>query len=219
MRFVEGEKEVDGEEGQGVGVQVSGVVLAGGRSRRLGVDKALLRLGGRSLIERVVDSLRELSDDILVVTNAPERFVDVLDNVRYVPDALPYSAALVGVYSGLRAARHDYALVVACDMPFLNVGLLRYLVSRAVDCDVVIPRHPQGLETLHAVYSKACLTPMERQLQADELVIVDFFRQVRVCYVEQAQLAAFDPEGRSFVNINTPADLELALRIEEAQEG
>lgn len=191
-------------------VKTSGVVLAGGSSSRLGFDKALLLLDGHPLIERVVQALDAVVDECIVVTNAPGRLEGVLEGVRFVPDAWPTPAALVGIYSGLLAARYRTVVVVACDMPFLSVPLLEHLVAIAPGCDVVMPRHRKGTEALHAVYSKRCIAPIRRLLERDEEVIVRFLPEVNVCYVDEPVLREFDPEGLSFVNINTPADLELA---------
>jgi len=194
-------------------VKVSGGVLAGGKSSRLGFDKSLVPLGKQSLIARVVEKLRDVTEDCIVVTNTPQKFADVLDGVRFVSDAYPRRAALVGVYSALRAARHEHVLIVACDMPFLNVDLLNYLISLSPGYDVVIPRRAEGLETLHAVYSVHCMKPIQRLLEAGEVMIVKFFSEVRVCYVDDADLRRFDPEGLSFININTPDDWEYAQAL------
>jgi molybdopterin-guanine dinucleotide biosynthesis protein A len=196
-------------------IDISGVILAGGKSRRLGVDKAFLTLGGRTLITRAIETMRQVTDDVIVVTNDPGRFATLGAEVRLVPDAFPRAAALVGLYSGLQAAAHDQALVVGCDMPFLNIRLLRHLVEIRPECDVVIPRRAQGLETLHARYSRRCLPAIERLLHAGGAVIFDFFPEVDVCYVDEPELRAFDPEGRSFVNVNTPQDWERVQMMEK----
>ena len=193
--------------------KVSGVILAGGKSSRLGFDKSLVPFNGRLLIARVVETMDAIVDEVIIVTNTPDKLAGGVEGVRFVGDAWPRSAALVGIYSGLLAARHRYALVVACDMPFLSAPLLQHLVALAPGCDVVIPRHQKGTEALHAVYSKRCIGPIRRLLQRDEAVIVKFFPEVRVCYVDEPVLREFDPEGLSFVNINTLGDLEYAQAL------
>ena len=193
--------------------KVSGVILAGGRSSRLGFDKSLILLNDRPLIARVVETMDAIVDECIIVTSTPDKLAGVVEGVRFVADAWPRPAALVGIYSGLLAARHRYALVVACDMPFLSTPLLQHLVARAPGCDVVIPRHQKGKEALHAVYSKRCIEPIRRLLQRDEAAIVKFFPEVKVCYVDEPVLREFDPEGLSFVNINTPGDLEYAQAL------
>ena len=193
--------------------EVSGGVLAGGASSRLGFDKSLIPFGGRPLIARVVETLRGVTDDCIVVTKTPKKFSGVLDGVRFVPDAYPLKAALVGIYSALLAARHEHVLVVACDMPFLNVDLLSYLMALSPGYDVVIPRRAKGVEALHAVYSVQCIQPIERLLRQGKVMIVNFFPEVRVRYVDTPELRRFDPDESSFININTPDDRAYAQAL------
>ena len=118
----------------------------------------------------------------------------------------------------MQASRFEKALIVAGDMPFLNAPLLRYMVGLAGDFDVVIPRTPMGVEPLHAIYSKACLGPINDLLSTGVLRIIRFFQEVRVRYVEPEEIITFDPHCRSFLNINTPEDLERAREVAEALE-
>lgn len=202
----------------GNAVAASGVVLAGGQSRRLGVEKSLLLLEGQPLLVRALDRLAEVSDDLIVVTNEPQRYEPLELAARLVPDERPGVGSLMGIYSGLKAARHAYALVVACDMPFLNLALLRHLLALAPGHDVVIPRRGEHVEPLHAVYGRACLPAMERVLARGRRQIIAFFDQVRVRYVARAEVERFDPQRLSFVNVNTPQDWERvqALAAEKA---
>lgn len=193
--------------------KISGVILAGGRSSRLGFDKSLIPFHGRPLIARVVDTMSAIVDECIIVTNDPDKLVGVVEGVRFVADAWPRPVALVGIYSGLLASRHQYALVVACDMPFLSAPLLEHLVTLAPGCDVVMPRHRKGTEALHAVYSRQCIGPITRLLERDEAAIVKFLPEVKVCYVDEPVLREFDPEELSFVNINTLGDLERAQAL------
>ena len=185
---------------------ISAVVLAGGESRRLGQDKCMLLVEGQSLLDRTLGLLASLAGDLVVVSNDPRRTVDLPFPVRLVPDRQPGVGALMGLYSGLHAARHDRAVAVACDMPFLSLPLLRHMVSLSVDYGVVLPRLGDLVEPLHAVYGKGCLGPMERQLSRGRRRIVSFFDDVRVCYVEQAEVDRYDPRNLSFLNVNTPDD-------------
>ena len=186
--------------------RTSVVILAGGHSRRLGRDKSLLPVGGEPLLARTVHRLAPLSDDVIVVTNDAHRYKPLDLPVRLVPDDQPGVGSLMGVYSGLRAARHPLALTVGCDMPFLNVPLLHYMLSLAPGYDVVIPRVEGLMEPLHAVYRETCLGPMERLLEAGRRQIIAFFGQVRVRHVEEDEVDRFDPQRLSFVNVNTPED-------------
>ncbi len=185
---------------------ISAIVLAGGQSTRLGRDKSFLIVDGVPLIERTVRILEGLSDDLIVVANDSQRYASLGSAARLVPDERPGVGALMGVYSGLKAARHDHALVLACDMPFLSLPLLRYMIALAAAHDVVIPRARGHLEPLHAIYGKACLGPMADLLDRDQLKIITFLDSVRVHYVEEAEIELLDPGHLSFLNVNTPAD-------------
>ncbi len=191
---------------------ISCIVLAGGESKRMGAaDKAFLRIGGLTLIEGVVEKMARIGDEVIIVANSPQEY-DHLE-ARLVGDIYPGTGALGGIYSGLRAARSDYGLVVACDMPFLDLRLLRYMILLSPGQDVVIPRVGGLTEPLHAIYSKECLQPMERLLSARRLRIVGFFPEVRVRYIKEHEVKLFDPQCLSFFNVNTPADLEKARSL------
>ena len=194
---------------------VSGIVLAGGRSLRLGVNKAFVKVGGIPLIERVLERLNRLSDDVLAATSDTEGCMDL--GVKVVEDVWPGMGTLGGIYSGLLAARYERALVVGCDMPFLNAPLLRYMILLSEDYDVVIPNLDGLLEPLHAVYSKASLKPIERLLRAGDLRITHFLLEVRVRYVDRSEVELLDPELLSFFNVNTPEDLQQAQELAARQ--
>jgi molybdopterin-guanine dinucleotide biosynthesis protein A len=196
---------------------VSGIVLAGGQSSRLGTDKSFVNVNGQSLIEQIVAKLARLSDDVIIVTNSPEKY-DRLE-AKLVGDIYPGKGALGGIYSGLRAAANAYSLVVACDMPFLDLNLLRYMILLACGHDVVIPRIGGLLEPLHAIYSQSCLEPIDRLLARGGLKIIDFFSEVRVRYVEEDEVDIFDPQRLSFFNVNTPNDLEEVKKLVRRGKG
>jgi molybdopterin-guanine dinucleotide biosynthesis protein A len=184
---------------------VSIAVLAGGQSKRMGQDKAFLEVGGEPVIERVLAVVRPLSDDCFISTNSPTKYEQF--SLRLVSDIYPDKAALGGIYSVIQAARHPAVLVVACDMPFLQADLLNYLMELAPLADVVVPLiNPPQPETLHAVYSKRCLPAIESRLLANRLRITGFFEEVSVRYVERSEIATFDPDFHSFVNMNTPTE-------------
>jgi molybdopterin-guanine dinucleotide biosynthesis protein A len=190
---------------------ITSILLAGGRSARLGSDKAFLQVNGEFLIERTLRRLGQISEELIIVANEVDRYEQFEGMV--ITDILPGKGALGGIFSGLTRASNHHSLVVACDMPFLNVSLLRYMQGVAADYDVVIPRVGGLTEALHAIYSKNCLPFMERQLQMGDLRIVHFFPQVRVRYVEQEEMETFDPEHLSFFNINSQEDLDRARAI------
>jgi len=196
---------------------MTSIVLCGGKSLRLGRDKALERLGAQSLIERVIDRLSPLGTEIILVT-AGEHQSSLPDlKVKRVPDVYPGKGALVGVYSGLRAASTFYSLVVACDMPFLNIALLRHLMELSPGFDIVIPKLEGKLEPLHAVYSKGCLGPIEDMLGEDWLKVTDLPDRVRARYVGDDEIEMFDPERNSFLNVNSESDLQRAKVLLEKE--
>jgi len=194
---------------------VSGIVLAGGQSRRLGRDKALERLGGQALIRRVIERVSAGTSEIIVVVAEGSRGESLPLTVhdRVALDIHPGCGPLGGIFSGLSAAREDWGLVVACDMPFLNPKLLMYLMSGREGVDAVVPVLGGRPEPTHALYSKACLPHIERRLKSNDLRISGFFGNVRVKYVPEPDIAGLDPEFLSFFNVNSPSDLELARTL------
>ena len=179
-----------------------------------GRPKALLELGGRRIIDRVVSAVAPWVSDLLIVTNTPDLYEFL--GLPMVPDVYPDHGSLGGIFSGLRAAPGDAAFTVACDMPFLHPGVVRLLVERASGGDVVIPRVGDQLETLHAVYAKACLPHIESRLLTGRLQIVGFFESVRVVEIGEDELASFGDPAIVFMNVNTPGELERARAIEAA---
>ena len=180
--------------------------MAGGRSRRMGQDKAWIELDGVPIIRRVLEVLGEVADDVLVVAN-DERYGSL--GVPVVGDRFPDGGALGGIATGVGAATHERVLVAACDMPFLRADLWRLLLDRADGADAVVPKVNGEYETLHALYTKACLAPMERALEGGRMRVISFFGDVRVREVGEGELRAIDPELRAFTNVNTPEELAL----------
>lgn len=187
---------------------MTGVVLAGGKSTRMGANKAALRLGGRPLIDGVVEVLRSLFPEVLIIANAPGLY-DYLGLPVY-PDRIPDKGSLGGLYTGLTYASHPAAFFAACDMPFLNAALIASLRDAAPGYDAVVPRTPEGLQPIHAVYGKACLPVMEALIAAGRLKIDRLFPRVRTRVVEEADLRRLDPDLDSFLNCNTPAEFAAA---------
>ncbi len=205
--------------------RASGVILAGGASRRMGRDKAWVEFQGQPLVERVIARLSQVCDETIVVTNVPEPYRHL--RVQVVADVLPDRLPVVGIYSGLRAAKFEHAIVVACDMPFLNPALLEYMLTLAEGYDLVIPSawdvrdlkartrertSVKGCELhpLHAVYYKGCLGAIEAQLLARKRRVVDFYPEVNIRVVSTEEVNAIDPQGLSLFNANTPELLARA---------
>jgi molybdopterin-guanine dinucleotide biosynthesis protein A len=198
-------------------MRITGVIQAGGRSARMGGrPKALMELGGRRIIDRVAEVVREVADDVLIVTNTPDLYTSL--GLPMVPDAFPDHGSLGGIYSGLRAAPGDAAFTVACDMPFLMPEVARLVTERAGEADVVVPRVGQQFETLHACYAKSCLAPIEARLRAGRLKIVGFYDEVRVLAIGEAEVARFRAPEVVFMNVNTPEELEAARLLLPALE-
>jgi molybdopterin-guanine dinucleotide biosynthesis protein A len=196
-------------------LDISSIILAGGKSLRLGHDKVLEKIGDKSLLEQVVSRIDSFSKDIIIVT-APERTFAPLANhpkVKIVSDIFPGQGSLGGIYTGLVESSSFYNLVVAADMPFLNESLARYMIEKSDGFDFVLPRVNNLFEPLHAVYSKNCIAPIKSILEQGKKVIVELFDYVKVRYIEAEEIERFDPKHLSFFNINTKADLDLARDI------
>lgn len=201
---------------------LSAAILAGGQSRRMGTDKALLRLTPDSptLVELVLAAVRTVADEVFLVAN-DDRLAHL--GLRTVPDAFPGAGSLGGIYSAVAGSRTTHCLIVACDMPFLSVPLLRALAAVPRDYDVLAPylnvgANRQGgdagvYETLHAIYSRTTLPAMHEQLVIGQYRIVGFFPQVRVQRFPEAAVRAHDPNLRSFFNVNTPERLVEARQL------
>ena len=194
-------------------IEVTGVLLAGGKSRRMGEDKRHLLVGEQTLLERGLDVLRSTFQDVLVVIAQDSPPLDVEAHV--VRDLVPDCGSLGGLYTGLMQAATPYIFVVACDMPFLDPAVIAQFTSRRTDADIVMAKLASRIHPMHALYSKRCLPVVERMIQARQLKIQEMVsdRSLHVRYVTEGDLRAIDPSGRSFQNVNTHADLEAARSL------
>jgi molybdenum cofactor guanylyltransferase len=183
---------------------MTGVILSGGRNRRMGENKAFLRVGGERLIDRTVRLFRELFREVMIVTANPLDYID--QQAAIVTDILPERGALGGLYTGLFYAAEEYAFIAACDIPFLNRAFIEYMASRAPGYDIVVPAPPDGLQPLHAVYARRCLPAIRSLLDQGRLQIKELYPGQRILKIEPEVLHRFDPEGRMFLNVNTPED-------------
>ena len=188
-------------------------IIAGGQSRRMGRDKAFVELGGKPLIERVIERSAELGQaETILITNSAADYAHL--GLPMHGDIFPDKGSLGGIYTALTRASQSAVLVLACDMPFINPDLLRFMIAQLdEDTDIVAPRvdgYPQGL---HAIYRKTCLEPIREKLEADRLKIIGFYDRMKVCYLDEADYAPFDADGRAFMNLNTPAELAEAQRL------
>lgn len=199
----------------GTDIEVSGVILAGGLSRRLGRDKAVEPVDGVPLIGRVMSRLSKVSQQTVVVVNEAGRVaaLPLPASAKTAVDIYPDKGSLGGIFTGLSAADGEWAFVVSCDMPFLNTKLLARMLSLREGFDVVVPVIDGRPEPTHALYNKACLPHMQRRLEADELKIIGFFEEVRVFYLAEEELDRLDPDRLSFFNVNTQKDLDRAHEL------
>ena len=196
-------------------MDISCIILAGGKSLRFGHDKLLEKIGNTSLLEKVISLIDPISKDIIIVTAEKRAFTRIVKNTRIkiVNDIFPGQGSLGGIYTGLVKSDSFYNLVVAADMPFLNESLLRYMIKVADGYDFVLPRVGKWYEPLHAIYSKNCINPINSILEKGKKVIVELFDYVKVKFIEVKEIDRFDPKHLSFFNINTKEDLEIAKSI------
>ena len=198
-------------------MDISCIILAGGKSIRFGHDKVLERIGNTSLLEQVISHVEPISKDIIIVTAKERTFAQLANHpkVKIVNDILPGKGSLGGIYTGLIKSESFYNLVVAADMPFLNESLLRYMIKVADGYDFILPHVNTWYEPLHAIYSRNCIDPIKSILEQGKKVIVELFNYVKVRYVDANEIDQFDPKHLSFFNINTREDLERAKKITE----
>jgi len=196
-------------------LDTSCIILAGGKSLRLGHDKILENVGNKSLLEQVISRIESFSREIIIVTAEERSFPQLVcqPNLQVVSDIFPGKGSLGGIYTGLVTSDSFYNLVIASDMPFLNQTLLGYMIEVSDGFDFVLPRIDNLFEPLHAIYSKNCVAPAEFILKQGRKVIIELFDFVKVRYVEAEEIDRYDPQHLSFFNINTKKDLELARKI------
>ncbi len=194
-------------------IEVTGVLLAGGKSRRMGEDKRYLVVGEETLIERGLSVLRSTFQEVLVVIaqGSPPLRVDA----KVVRDLVPECGSLGGLYTGLMQAATPWIFVVACDMPFLDQAIIAQFTSRRAAADIVMAKLAARLHPMHALYGKQCLPVMDQMILARQLKIQELvsYASLRVQYVTEVDLLTIDPSGRSFQNVNTPQDLEAARSL------
>ena len=189
-------------------------IQAGGQSSRMGADKALKTFLGRPLIQRVIDRLSPIADEIIVTTNRPEDYLFL--NLRLFTDLKPGRGSLGGLYTAIASASHPIVAVIACDMPFASATLIetasRLLVEE--EADVVIAKSEEGYEPLHAVYRReTCLPAIESAIEADQWKVIAWFPNVKVRVLTPEELRLTDPSRLAFWNVNTPEEFTKAEQI------
>ncbi len=188
-------------------------IQAGGKSSRMGEDKALKPFLGRPLIQRVIDRLSPIADEVIITTNHPEKYHFL--GLPLYPDIQADRGALGGLYTALSSASHPAVAVVACDLPFASPELLQhaYELLNELQVDVVIPQSEEGLEPLQALYRReTCLPAIETALVAGQWKVIAWFPQVKVKTLTPVEVAPFDPHRLIFWNLNTPEEFTEAER-------
>lgn len=184
---------------------VTVAILAGGLSRRMGTNKSFLSLAGKPLIQHVIERVSALRLPVILITNTPEQYAHF--GLPMYGDVYPQCGSLGGLYTALHSSLTDYTLCVACDMPFLNVDLLRYTLDLRSGVHSVVPYIAGNYESLHTVYHRTCLPVIQEQLERGRLRIHDIYIHLQVRLVTEVEIERFDPEQRSFVNLNSPDDV------------
>jgi molybdopterin-guanine dinucleotide biosynthesis protein A len=188
----------------------SAIILTGGKSSRMGRPKALLLFDDEPLIVHIVRRLKGLFADVVVVA-APEQELPPLPAIL-VRDEVAYQGPVGGIYYGLKAAGSEVSFVTSCDVPFLNFPLISYLISQISNQDVAVPYWQERFQPLHAVYRNDVRPLLKEQLERGELRPIFLYEKVRTRKIAEEEIRRFDPEGLSFLNMNTPEDYEQALR-------
>jgi molybdopterin-guanine dinucleotide biosynthesis protein A len=187
---------------------MTGIILAGGKNSRMGINKAFLEIDGTRLIDNILAVYQKIFSEIIIVTNDPLSYTEFPDTL-IVTDIYKDKSALGGIYTGLFYATHDYSFVAACDMPFINEDFIIYLTGQVGKHDVIVPELSEGFQPLHAIYSRNCLSHIKKLLSADKLKIAGFYKEVRLLSIPEEKIKPFNKDGRLFLNVNTPKDLKV----------
>ncbi len=202
------------EAGHVMAERMTGIILSGGKSSRMGLNKAFLEIDGERLIDRVVRQFKSLFPEVILVTNEPLLYLD--QDIPLVSDIYKRKGPLGGLYAGLYYASYEYAFLCACDMPYLNVEFIRYMTEGMDGYDIVVPETSEGYFPLHAVYSRRCLPGIKNLLErGDRLKMTGCFRGMRVFFVPESVIRTYDPDGTMLLNINTEEDLKRALAFRQ----
>ena len=192
---------------------VTGVILAGGKSSRFGSNKAFADVNGRQLIERVIAVMGSVFEKLIIITNDPDEYSAL--GISMYKDLIKGLGPLGGIYTGLEKMPDRFGFFVACDMPFLNEDLIRYITEmNKNEYDAVVPKIDWKMEPLHSLYSKTCLPPIRGLIESGECMINKFFQTIRTRFINEDEIRQHDPLMRSFYNINRPGELIEAVNRE-----
>lgn len=195
----------------------TGVILAGGKSSRMGRDKSLLMYDNKTIIARAVEELAGVVKEIIIISNQLDKYG--FPGVKEVSDKFTGMGPLAGIQAGLLAADHDRIFVTACDMPFLDGRLVKFLLEQSDGFDVTVPQIGSYLQPLFAVYHKRCLPHVEACLKQNISKIIAFYPNVQVNYVGENLIRAINDPETVFYNVNTPKDYEEIIKMEGSNAG
>lgn len=186
---------------------ITGIILAGGRSRRIGKDKAFLPIDNEPMIQKELKIFQQVFSKIIVVTNTPDKYKH-FEGIKIITDIIPECGPLGGIYSGLSLSDTEYSFFAACDMPFINKDMVFYIINQLDGVWAVVPFYGGKTQPLFAAYSKECLLSIEKQLSLKKFAIKEYLKGIIVKFIQENELKDFDNDGRSFVNINTIKDYD-----------
>jgi molybdopterin-guanine dinucleotide biosynthesis protein A len=195
--------------------EVTGVILAGGKSSRYGTNKAFVEINGTRLIDRVATVMRAIFKRVILVTNCPREY-----SYLYLPahqDLIQGLGPIGGIYTGLETIRDDAGFFIACDMPFASQDLIRYIISVNGQFDAIVPKVDWKMEPLHALYRKTCLPVLIGMIKSGSYQILESFHRLNVRFIDETEIKTYDPQLRSFFNVNSPD--ELPDKLDEAGKG
>ena len=197
---------------------LTGIILSGGKSARMGMDKAFIEIDGAPIIQRIYNIFEKLFNEIIIVTNQTESYSRF--KAKIVNDLIINRGVLGGLYTGLFFSSNPYSFCVACDMPFLKESLIQFLIHQTRGYDVIVPRTEDGLQPLHAIYSKSCLEPIKKMIGMGKYKIIDIYPLVKTKIIEESEFINSDINlnlvRESFVNINTPGELNFLKERKKA---
>ncbi len=193
---------------------ITGVILAGGKSSRFGSNKALAKFNGLPLIESVAFGLGEIFPRLAIISNSPHEYSYL--GLPIYEDIIKGLGPLGGIYTGLESIEDDWGFFTACDMPFLNKGLIRFMAEHRDSMDAVVPRVDWKMEPLCALYNKRCLPEIKRLIADGVTQTIKAYNNLQVKFVEEETIRSFDPDLKSFLNVNRQAELALLSGMEQA---
>jgi molybdopterin-guanine dinucleotide biosynthesis protein A len=192
---------------------VTGLILAGGKSSRFGQNKALVEVGGVRLIERVIRVMGSVFQQLIIITNTPDEYAYL--KLPMIEDLIKGLGPLGGLYTGLESISTEAGFFVACDMPFLSEPLIRHILECRDEFDLILPKIDWKIEALHGLYNRSCLPAIRELIDSQQYQVIRFFPKMRVKYIGEAEIREYDPELKTFFNINEPRELPDNIGVEK----